>query len=85
MAESEEEFKSFLMRVKDESKKACIKLNIQKTKTMASGSITSWWIEGEKVEAWQILFSWAPKSLQLVTIAIKLKDICSLEGKLWQT
>ena len=83
MAESEEEQKSLLM--KEESEKGGLKLNIQKTKIMASGPITLWQIEGEKWKQWQILFSWDPKSLQMVTVAMKLKDACSLEGKLWQT
>ena len=69
------------MKVKEESEKVGLKLNIQKTKIMASGPITSWKIEGEKWKQWQILFSWAPKSLQMVTTATKLKDACSLEGK----
>ena len=84
MAESEEELKN-LLRVKEESEKAGLKLNIQKTKIMASGSIVSWQIEGEKWKQWQIFFSWASKSLWTVTAAMKLKGICSLEGKLWQT
>ena len=83
MAENEEEIKSLLMRVKEESEKASLKLNIQNTKIMAASPITSWQIEGEK--QWQILFSWAPKSLWTVTTAMKLTDTCSLEGKLWQT
>ena len=82
-AESEEELKSLLMRVKEESGKAGLKLNVQKTKITASGPLISWQREGEKWEQWQILFSWAPKSLWSVTAAMKLKD--SLEGKLWQT
>ena len=82
MAESEEGLKSLLMKVKEESEKVDLKLNIQKTKIMASGPITSWQIEGEKVEAVTIFFSWAPKSLQMVTAAMKLKDTYSLEGKL---
>ena len=73
------------MRVKEESEKAGLKLNIQKMKIMASGPITSWQIDGEKVETVTGFFSWFPKSLQMVTAAIKLKDICSLEEKLWQT
>ena len=106
MAESEEELKSLLMKVKEESEKAGLKLNIQKTKIMASGPITSWetvfnakscpilwdpmdssmsWqIDGEQWKQWQTLFSWAPKSLRMVTAAMKLKDTCSLEEKLWQ-
>ena len=85
MVESEEELKSLLMRVKEEREKAGLKLNIQKAKIMAFGPITSWQIEGEKWKQWQILFSWAPRSLQTVTSAMKLKDACSLEEKLWQT
>ena len=73
---------SLLMKVKEESEKVGLKLNIPKTKIMASGPITSWQIEGEKVETAQILFSWAPKSLQMVIAAMKLKDTCSLEEKL---
>ena len=80
MAESEEEIESLLMRVKEENGKAGLKLNIQKTKIMASGPINSWQINREKVEQWQILFSWAPKSPQMVTAAMKLKDAYSLEG-----
>ena len=85
MAESEEELKSFLMKVKEESEKVGLKLNIQKTKIMASGPITSWEIDGETVEQCQTLFFWAPKSLQKVTAAMKLKDTYSLEGKLSPT
>ena len=85
MAESKEEFKSLLMKVKEKSEKGGLKLNIQKTKIMASGPITSWQIEGVTMEQWQTLFSWVPKSLQMVTAAMKLKDACSLEEKLWQT
>ena len=70
------------MKVKVESEKVGLKLNIQKTKTMASGPITSWEIDGETVETVQTLFLWAPKSLQMVTAAMKLKDAYSLEGKL---
>ena len=80
MAESEEELQSLLMKVKVESEKVGLKLNIQKTKIMASGPITSWEIDGEA--EWQTLFFWAPKSLQMVTAAMKLKDAYSLEGKL---
>ena len=79
MAESEEELKSLLMKVKEESERAGLKLNIQKMRIMASGPITSWQIDGKQ---WLTLFSWAPKSLQMVTAAMKLKDACSLEGKL---
>ena len=82
MAESEEELKSLLMKVKEESEKVGLKLNIQKMKIMASGPITSWEIDGETVEQCQTLFFWAPKSLQMVTAAMKLKDAYSLEGKL---
>jgi len=71
--------------VKEESEKAGLKLNIQKTKITASSPKTSWQIDGETVEKWQTLFSWAPKSLQIVTAAMKLKDACSLEEKLWPT
>ena len=84
MAESEEELKSFLMKVKEESERTGLKLNIQKTKIMASGSITSWQIDAETMEKWETLFPWAPKSLQMVSAAMKLKDTCSLEEKLWQ-
>ena len=79
MAESEEELKSLLMKVKEESEKVGLKLNIQKTKIMASGPITSWEIDGETVSDF---FGGAPKSLQMVTAAMKLKDAYSLEGKL---
>ena len=82
MAESEEELKSLLMKVKEENEKVGLKLNIQKTKIMASGSITSWQIDGKTVETCQTLFFWAPKSLQMVTAAMKLKDTYSLEEKL---
>ena len=82
MAESEEELKSLLMKVKEESEKVGLKLNIQKTKIMASGPIASWEIDGETVEQCQTLSFWAPKSLQMVTEAMKLKDACSLTGKL---
>ena len=82
MAESKE-LKSLLVKVKEESEKVGLKLNIQKTKIMASSPIASWQIGG-KWKCWQILFSWAPKSLQMVTVAMKLKDACSLEEKLWQ-
>ena len=80
MAESKEELKSFLIKVKGESGKVGLKLNIQKTKIMASGPITSWEIDGEA--EWQTLFFWAPKSLQMMTAAMKLKDTYSLEEKL---
>ena len=79
MAESEEELKSLLMKVKEENEKFGLKLNIQKTKIMASGPITSWETDGEIVS--DFIF-WAPKSLQMVTAAMKLKDAYSLEGKL---
>ena len=79
-AESEE-LKSLLMKVKEESEKVGLKLNIQKPKIMASSPITSWQIDGETKQC-QSLFSWAPKSLQIVTAALKLKDVCSLEEKL---
>ena len=82
--ESEEELKSLLMKVKEESEKAGLKLIIQKMKIMASGPITSWQIVRETMET-VTLFSWAPKLLQMVTGAMKLKDACSLEEKLWQT
>ena len=82
MAESEEELKSLLMKVKEESETVGLKLNIQKTKIMASGPITSWEIDGETWKQCQTLFFWAPKSLQMVTAAMKLKDAYSLEGKL---
>ena len=83
MAESKEELKSLLMKVKEENEKVGLELNIKKTKIMASGPITSWQIDGETREiVWQNLFSWAPKSLQMVTSAMKLKDTCSLEEKL---
>ena len=81
MAESEEELKSLLMNVKEESQKVGLKLNIQKTKIMAPGPITSWEIDGETRET-ETLFFWAPKSLQMVTAAMNLKDTYSLEGKL---
>jgi len=82
MAESEEELKSFLLKVKDESEKVGLKLNIWKTKIMASGPITSWQIDGETVETVRDLISGAPKSLKMVIAAMKLKDISSLERKL---
>ena len=87
MAESEEEQKSFLMMVKWESEKARLKLNIQKLKIMACSPITSWQIHGETMETVreETLFSWAPKSLKMVIAAMKLKDACSLEEKLWPT
>jgi len=82
MAESEEELKSLLMKVKEESEKVSLKLNIQKKKTMASGPITSWEIDGEAVKRVSDFIFWAPKSLLMVIAAIKLKDAYSLEGKL---
>ena len=82
MAESKKELKSLLMKVKEESEKAGLKLNIQKTKIMASGPITSWQIDGETMEQWQTLFWGAPKSLQMVILAMKSKFACSLEEKL---
>ena len=85
MAESEEELKSLLMSMKEESEKVGLKLNIQKTKIMASDPITSWEIDGETVESGWLYILGAPKSLQMVTAAMKLKDTYSLEGKLWPT
>ena len=83
MAEGEEELKSLLMKVKEESEKAGLKLSIKKTKIMASGPITSWQIHGKTMETvTDFLFSWALKSLQMVTAAMKLKGACSLEEKL---
>ena len=82
MAESEEEQKSLLMKVKEESEKVSLKLNIQKTKIMASGPITLWQIDGETVETLRDFILGAPKSLQMVTAAMKLNDTCSLEEKL---
>ena len=86
MAESEEEIKSLLMKVKEESEKVGLKLNIQKTKIMASGPITSWQIDGKTVETVSdFIFGGAPKSLQMVIAAMKFKDAYSLEEKLWPT
>ena len=85
MAESEEELKSLLMKVKEESENAALKLNIQKTKFMASSPITSWKIDGETMETVRDFVFWAPKSLQMVTAAMKLTGTCSLEEKLWPT
>ena len=82
MAESEEEVKNLLTKVKEEREKADLELSLQKTKFMASGPNISWQIDGETVKQWHILFSWAPKSLQMVTVAMKLKDTCSLGKKL---
>ena len=84
MAESKEELKSLFMKVKEESEKAGINLTILKTKIMASSPITSWEIDGETVETVSDFIFWVPKSLQMVTAAMKLKDTCSLEEKLWQ-
>ena len=77
MAESEEKLKSLLIKVKEEHERAGLKINIQKTKTMASDPITSWQIDGEKLKQWQNLLSWVPKALWTVTAAMKLKDTCS--------
>ena len=87
MAENEEELKSLLMKVKEESEKAGLKLNIQKLKIMASGPITSWQIDGDTMETTRDFFleGGPPKSLQMVTAAMKLKDTCSLEEKLYPT
>ena len=85
MAESEEELKSLLMNVKEESEKVDLKLNIQKTKIMVSGPIASWQIDGESLETVTDFFGGSPKSLQMMTAAMKLKDACSLDGKLWST
>ena len=85
MAESKEELKNLLMKVKEESKKAGLKLNLQKMKIMASGPITSWQTDGERVESWETLFSWVLKSFLMMTAAMKLKDANSLEEKLWPT
>ena len=82
MAESKEELKSLLMKVKEESEKVGLNLNIQKRKYMASGPITSWQIDGEAMKTVKTLFSWTPTSLQMVNVARKLKDAYSLEGKL---
>ena len=85
MAESEEELKCLLMKVKEEGKKACLKLNIQKTNIMASGLITSRQIDGETMETVTDFIFCTPKSLQIVTAAMKLKDACSFDEKLWPT
>ena len=85
MAESEEELNSLLMKVKEESEKVGLKLNIQKTKIMASDPITSWQIDGETMETVTDFIFWAPKSLQMMTAVMKLKDTCSLEEELWPT
>ena len=84
-AESEEELKSLLMKMKEESEKAGLKLNIQNTKIMPSGPITSWEIDGETVETVSDFIFWTPKSLQMVTASMKLKDTCSFEEKFWPT
>ena len=81
IAESKEELRSLLMKVKEEREKVGLKLNIQKTKIMASSPITSWQIDGEQWKQWLILYFWAPKSLQMMIAAMKLKDTYSLEGK----
>ena len=85
MAEIEEELKSLLMKVKEENEKPGLKLNIEKTKIMASGPITSWQIDGETMETVRDFIFWALKSLQMVIAAMKSKDAYSLEGKLWPT
>ena len=85
MAKSEEELKSLLMKVKEESEKVGLKLNIQKTKIMASSPITSWQIDGETMETGTDFIFLGSKSLQMVTTVMKLKDAYSLEEKLWQT
>ena len=85
MAESEEELKSLLIKVKVESENVGLKLNIQKMKIMASGPITSWEIDGETVEKVSDFIFWGPKSLGMVIAAMKLKSAYSLEGKLWPT
>ena len=82
MAENEEELKSLLMNMKEESKKVGLKLNIQKTKIMASSPITSWQIDGETMQTVADFIFWAPKSLQMLTAVVKLKDACLLEEKL---
>ena len=83
MAEREEELKSFLMKVKEESEKAGLKLNMQKRKIMASCPITSWQIDEKEMKQGQMLFSWVPKSLWMLTATMKFKDACSWEEKLW--
>ena len=85
MAESEEELQSFLMKVKEESENIDLKVNIQKTMIMASGHITSWQIDGKQWKQWETSFWGAPNSEQMVTAAMKLKDICSLEEKVWSS
>ena len=84
ITESKEALKSFLMKVKEESEKVGLKLNIQKIKIMASGPITSWQTDGGKWKQWQTLFSWAPESLWMANAAMKLKVDCSFKEKLWQ-
>ena len=85
MAESEEKLNSLLMKLKEDSEKAGLKLNIQKTKTMASSPIASWQVDGERVQTVTDFIFWASKSLKMVIAAMKLKDTCSLEEKLWPT
>ena len=85
MAESNEELKNLLMKVKEESEKVGLKLNIQKTKIMVTGPIISWQIDGEIMETVRDFIFWTPKSLQMVITAMKLKDVCPLEEKLWPT
>ena len=85
MAKSEQELKNLLMKVKEESEKVGLKLNIHKTKIMASSHVTSWQKDGKTMETVPDSFGGAPKSLQMVTAAMKLKDACSLEEKLWST
>ena len=85
LMEESEELKGLLLKVKKESKKVGLKLSIQKTKITASGPIISWQIMGKQWKQWQALFYGTPKSLQMVTAAMKSKDVCSLEEKLWQT
>ena len=85
MAENKEELKSLLMKLEEESEKVGLKLNIQKTKIMASGPITSWQIDGKQWKQWQTLFSWAPKSVHMMIAAMKLKGAFSLEEQLWQS
>ena len=85
MAQSKEELKSLLMKVKEDNDKVGLQLNIQKTKIMASGPSTSWQMDVDTVEKVPDVFSWAPKSLQMVTAAMKWKDACSLEEKFWPT
>ena len=85
MAESEEELKSLLMKVKEESENSDLKINMQKMRIMVSSPINSWQIDGEKWKQWQTYFSWVRRSLQMVTAPMGLKDACSLEEKLWPT